>query len=335
MMNLKRLFLATAIAIIPLFFVHCTKERSIKEAGYLVPKTVDQDPSLPAITINGAKLHAEAFGHPDSSLLIILHGGPGSDYRYLLNCKAFADKGYRVVFYDQRGSGLSQRFPQKSYTSLQVLYDELSGVIAYYRKSPNQKVFLLGHSWGGILGTGYINQYPKAINGIIIGEAGGFKWADIKDYVSRLFFYKITSEATNDITYQDQFITGNENDHAILDYKFALSEAAEESSENPIGNEGKLPFWRFGAVINASLPKLGEETNIDLRDNLNQYDTKVLFLYSQNNRAYGLEYAQKVSSAYKNVQLFKVEGAGHDFLTFPTGWNNSFPVMLHYLKSIK
>lgn len=333
-LSMKKFFVAFA-TFASLTFLHCTKERQINEAGYLVPKTADQDPSVPSILINGAKLHAEAFGHPDSALLIVLHGGPGSDYRYLLNCKAFANHGFRVVFYDQRGSGLSQRFPKKSYTSLDVLYDELTGVIAHYRTSPTQKVFILGHSWGGMLGTGYIDKYPKAINGIIVGEAGGFKWADISDYFSRLFAYEITGEAANDVTFQDLFITGKEDQHAILDYKFTLFAGAEDSGESPVGNEGKLPSWRAGAVINAAYLQIGEDTKVDLQQNLNQYDPKILFLYSQNNKAYGLEHAKKVSSAYKNVQLFEVKSAGHDMLSFPTGWNNAFPVMLSYLKSLK
>lgn len=60
---------------------------------------------------------------------------PGASYKYLLNCKSLADKGYRVVFYDQIGSGLSQRFPYEYYTKFQadavnkVFYDELRGVI--------------------------------------------------------------------------------------------------------------------------------------------------------------------------------------------------------------
>jgi proline iminopeptidase len=334
-MEMKKLYFIVTAAFLSVFLMQCTKDRNIKEAGFLVPKTVEQDLNLPSITINNAKLHAEAFGHPDSALLIVLHGGPGSDYCYLLKCKAFADYGFRVVFYDQRGSGLSQRFPKKSYTSMNVLYDELKGVISYYRKSPTQKVFILGHSWGGILATGYINENPRDINGLIIGEAGGFKWADINDYFSRLFAYSLTGETANDVIYQDQFITGDEDEHAILDYKYALLAGAENTAESPVGDEGKLPSWRAGAVINATYRDIGEKTNIDFTTNLSRYDTKVLFLYSQNNKAYGLEHAKKVSSAYKNVQLFKVDGAGHDMLSFPTGWNNSFPTMLSYLKSLK
>jgi pimeloyl-ACP methyl ester carboxylesterase len=39
----------------------------------------------------------------------------GADYRYLLPLKALADD-YRVVFYDQRGTGLSPRVPADSIT---------------------------------------------------------------------------------------------------------------------------------------------------------------------------------------------------------------------------
>src|SRR5690242_445823 len=75
----------------------------------LVPKTVAEDPSLPAIDVAGTRFHAEAFGDPNAPVILVLHGGPGSDYRCLLPLKALADDGYRVAFWDQRGTGLSTR----------------------------------------------------------------------------------------------------------------------------------------------------------------------------------------------------------------------------------
>ena len=62
---------------------------------------------------------------------------------------------------------------------------------------------------------------------------------------------------------------------------------------------------------------------------------KVLFCYSERNQAYGLEHAQKVSSAYPNVDLVRIDEAGHDMITFPNGWNNFFPIALNYLNSLK
>lgn len=312
----------------------CEKELSIREEGNLVPKTVENDKTLPAISINGTLLHAETFGNPDSTMLVVLHGGPGSDYRHLLNCKAFGSHGYYVIFYDQRGSGLSKRHSKSTY-SIQVMLDDLSEVISHYRRSPEQRVFLLGHSWGAILATAYIDKYPAAISGVILAEPGGFKWDDIEGYVSRSRNIKITSELMNDFLYTDQFITGKKDEHAILDYKYALLSAADGNKGSPVGNEGLLPFWRSGAVVNQALFEIGDKEKPDWTTHLNQFSTKVLFIYSERNSAYGVAYAQKVSSAYLHVELFKVNGAGHDMLSFPTGWNNFFPVALNYLNSLK
>lgn len=323
------ILLTTAI-----FFTACKKEKYIDDAGNLVPKTVEQDPSLPSITINGAKLHTETFGHQDSAIIIVLHGGPGSDYRYLLRCKEFANQGFKVVFYDQRGSGLSQRFPKSSY-SLQIMLDELTGVINYYKTSANQKVFLLGHSWGAILATAYINKYPSKINGAVLAEPGGFIWQDILDYVKRSRNIKITKELINDMLYLDQFITGKNSEHEILDYKFGLLSIADGAKDNPTGDEGKLSFWRGGAIVNQALFDIGNSEKPNWTTNLNQFTTKILFIYSENNIAYGLPFAKKVASAFPTVQLFKTNGAGHDMLSFETGWNNTYPTMLSYLNSLK
>jgi len=312
----------------------CEPELSIHESGNLVAKTADQDSSVPSIYVNGAQLHAEAFGDPDDPMIVVLHGGPGEDYRDLLNCKEFANDGYRVVFYDQRGAGLSERFPHSTYT-MQVLYDDLTAVISYYKASPTQPVFLLGHSWGAMLATAYINQYPSVINGAILGEPGGFKWDDVEDYLSRSRDFRLFSEGLNDAVYMEQFITAKENDHALLDYKFQLWATADGGEDSPTGNEGKLPYWRSGAVTSNAYMEWGDEHRPDWTTNLQQYTTKVLFIYSENNEAYGLAHAQKVSSAYPNVQLFETLNAGHDMLSFPRGWNNTYPVMLEYLNALK
>ncbi|QEC66897.1 alpha/beta hydrolase [Panacibacter ginsenosidivorans] len=320
---------------IPLLFLFfsCKKELQVNDEGNLVPKTVVNDASLSSVTVSGAMFHAETFGDPKNKMLVILHGGPGNDYRYLLNCKAFANEGYYVVFYDQRGSGLSQRFSKDSY-SIQLMLDDLGAVIAHYRTSAAQKVFLLGHSWGAILATAYVNKYPAAINGVVMGEPGGFTWQDIMDYVNRSQDYRLSSETLNDATYLDQFLTGSDKDQAILDYKLGLLSASDASPDSPIGNEGLLPYWRAGAVVNRALFDLGEKEKPDFTTNLHQFTTPVLFCYSERNKAYGQAYAQKVSSAYPNVQLEKINNAGHDFISFSAGWNNFFPIALTYLNSL-
>lgn len=314
-------------------FESCEQEKYINEEGNLVPKTADEDPALPSIMANGARLHAEAFGPKDGALIVVLHGGPGSDYRSLLNCRELSDFGYKVVFYDQRGAGLSERFHESVY-SMQIMFDDLEAVIEHYRTSPDQKIILLGHSWGAMLATAYVNENPEKISGLIVGEPGGLVWKDVKDYVSRSRQAAITSENMNDVFYMDQFLTVKFDEQEILDYKFGLL-AFVENESSPVGNETMVPFWRGGAVTNKALFEVGNEEQPDWTTNLHRFTTKVLFLYSENNKAYGYGHAVKVSSAYRNVQLFEVEGAGHDMLTFETGWNNSFPVIMSYLNSLE
>ena len=67
--------------------------------------------------------------------------------------------------------------------------------------------------------------------------------------------FSILGELSNDATYMDQFITGKENQHEILDYKLAML-----ASKNDItGDNDTEPgsFWRPGAVINSALFEIG------------------------------------------------------------------------------
>jgi proline iminopeptidase len=327
------------LALTAFMFLSCSEELLINEPGNLVPKTVDQDPALPSIYVNGAMLHSEAFGHPDSSMIVCIHGGPGGDYRYLLNCKDLANYGYRVVFYDQRGSGLSQRFPKSSYTSLgmgalDVIYDELSGVIAHYRSHSNQKVFLMGHSWGGILVTGYASKHPNAIQGLVVCEPGGLKWDDIYKYVEKSRPFGLWGEALNDATYVDQFITGKEDQHEVLDYKLAML-----ASKNDItGDNNTEPgsFWRSGAVINIALFEVGDKHHPDFSESIFNFNVPVLFFFSEKNKAYPDSWAQKISAAYNSANLFKITGVGHDgIIKDKTAWTEqTLPKMLSYFNSL-
>jgi proline iminopeptidase len=332
-MNDKLIQLLVAMALTVLTS-GCTKGKLISEEGNLVPPTVEHNTALPFVALNGTLLHAEAFGNPDSTIIIVLHGGPGADYLSLLNCKAFAEKGYRVVFYDQRGSGLSKRHSKASY-SLQLMYDDLTAVINHYRKSPSQKIFLLGHSWGAILATGYINKYPATINAAILAEPGGLVYDDITGYLKRAKKINYASELANDVSYPDQFITGGKDQHEILDYKYALLAVADGAKENPTGNEARPPFWRFGSVVDMALTDIGEREKPDFTGGLHRFTTKILFVFSANNKAYGPDYALHVSSAFFNVELLKVNDAGHDLLAFQRGWNNFFPPALAYFNSLK
>lgn len=309
------------------FILPSCEEMRLDEDGALVPLTVVEDSSLPSININGILLHSEAFGDPSDPMIVMIHGGPGADYRSLLNFKALVNDDLFVVFYDQRGSGLSQRVGPSAYERVQVYVDELDAVIEHYQQSDTQKVVLAGHSWGGMLASAYVNQNPDKIDGLILAEPGGLTWEQTEEYLSKSLTLKPFDELTNDFVYQDQFITAN--DHNTLDYKFGLSTAGVST-----GDPSASPFWRMGAICSITSIQLAIDhpEQLDFTANLNRYQSKVLFAYSELNSAYGLEHAEWVSAPFPLVQLEEIKGCGHEMPHF--GWNNFYPVIQNYLTEI-
>jgi proline iminopeptidase len=327
MKKLKLIHKMTLLLLAAFTAFACEKTNDMGQPGYLVPKTVDEDPSLPSITVNGTMLHSEAFGNPMDPMIVSVHGGPGGDYRSILNCKKFADDGYYVIFYDQRGSGLSKRHDEdEGVFTVQTFVDDLDAVINYYKQSPEQKVILMGHSWGGMLAAEFVNQYPEKVDGLIIMEAGGLIMDDMMEYVNTWMKYDLFSEGVNDIVYKDQFITGNT--HEILDYKMAIQPHLDEN----VGNPGHTPFWRMGAVCNSALMNYAMENPIDFTTNLDQYTNKVFFAYSELNPAYGKEHAEKVAGAFPNVEVVEIKQCGHEIPYY--GWASYYPVALAYLNQI-
>lgn len=343
-MTKTKLSICVIFALFTLLFCGCEKEKFIEADGNLVPKTVDQDASLPSIYINGAKLHAQVFGPVDSTLIICIHGGPGANFKYLLNCKSLADKGFRVVFYDQRGSGLSERFNKEWYLNLgenaieETFYKDLKGIIDHYKTQPTQKVVLLTHSWGSMFATGYVGKYPADVQGLILAEPGGLNWSDIITYLSASRSQKIWTEAFNDATYLDQFITGKENQHNILDYKLALLSASNvtDASTNSGANANYYKSAREGAVIFSVMNKIGEKYKLDFSQGISQFNKKVLFFYSSNNPAYTDSWAEKISAVYLNKEVIKVNGVGHSgmFENIDTWTNVTEPKVIAYLNSL-
>lgn len=304
------------------------EELSFENDGILVPLTVLEDNTIPSINVNGVQLHSETYGDPTDPILLVIHGGPGADYRGMLNFKQLSDDNMFVVFYDQRGSGLSQRLGKDGYSEVQVYIDELDGVIQYYRQSVTQPVILAGHSWGAMLATAYINQNPTAVSGAILAEPGGFTWPQTEAYFERSRKLELFSESVNDFVYQDQIITGS--DHNTLDYKLALTTAGDVST----GDTNSAPYWRYGGICNITSIKLAIDNpdQMDFTQHLHNYATKTLFAYSELNSAYGREHAQLVSASLQNVELVEIKNCGHEIPHF--GWTEFYPTIQNYLTQI-
>ena len=323
-----RLIILCTVFLAGLFLSACDKAISLDKADGLVLDTVKEDLSLPFIDVNGIRLHSESFGDPQDPMLLVLHGGPGGDYRSLLNYKDLASDSFFVVFYDQIGSGLSERVGAESLSGVQVFVEELNAVIDHYRTGAEQAVVLAGHSWGAMLAAAYINQYPAEISGLILSEPGGFNWEQTEAYVKRTRDLSLFGESTNDLFYLDQFLRSEE--HEVIDYKLELS-----LSGSPVTGDVQAPdFWRYGALCNKMAIDFARKNQdeMDFRSGLSSFSAPVLFAYSEQNEAYGRAHADLLASSFPDVQLEQIENCGHEIVQF--GWSGFYPLVQDYLKEL-
>lgn len=297
---------------------------SAEDPGALVPATVDQDPSLPRIEIAGTKLHAEAFGDPAAPIVMVLHGGPGSDYRSMLPLQRLAGDGYRVVFWDHRGTGLSQRHDASTYTMPGYLED-LRLVIEHYTTRSNQPLVFIGHSWGAMYATWFINEYGTygdRVKGAILSEPGAFTKAQLDDYMHEInAAVSFTSEQLNDGTWSRQFMSAA--DHERADYLSAVLAYGGLPSEAHDPNN-PMPFWRKGAVVALQLPRLVDKQGFDWTTQLSAFRTKVLFLRGERNTVVTLAHQQKLAAAYPSAEVITMLGTGHEMI-----WENPDEYLAH------
>jgi pimeloyl-ACP methyl ester carboxylesterase len=116
----------------------------------------------------------------DKPLLLILHGGPGDpEVLPFRRYDAGLEKDFIVVNWDQRGSGKSYS-PSMSAESLSIeqILSDAHELVGYLKESfSKQKIYLLGHSWGSLLGALLASRYPEDFHAYI----GMGQWVSMGD----------------------------------------------------------------------------------------------------------------------------------------------------------
>ena len=118
---------------------------------------------------DGNHVYWEVCGNPDGKPALVLHGGPGSgctpQHRRL-----FDPERYRIVLFDQRGSGRSTPHAADFDTDLRVnTTQHLVADIERVREHLGVDRWLCyGNSWGSTLALVYAEQYPHRVGEIVL-----------------------------------------------------------------------------------------------------------------------------------------------------------------------
>src|SRR5215471_8916140 len=102
--------------------------------------------------------------------VLLLHGGPGSTHECLEACDSFLPAaGVEYYYYDQLGSGFSDRPDEPSLWDLGRFVDEVEQVRRALGLDRDNFV-LYGHSWGGLLAIEYALRYQQHLRGLVISN---------------------------------------------------------------------------------------------------------------------------------------------------------------------
>lgn len=146
-----------------------TKTKKLKDSeGRVISGSVAE---LKKICLGGLEQHLLIRGeNRDNPVVLFLHGGPGSaQIGFAPRYQRELEKEFVVVNWDQRGAGksYSKDIPLDSMNIDQFVSDARELVDYLCDEFEKEKLYIVGHSWGSILGTLLVHRYPERIKAYI------------------------------------------------------------------------------------------------------------------------------------------------------------------------
>lgn len=266
---------------------------------------------------------------PDEPVFLFIHGGPGqSESMMAYVVEEYEKRNYNIVYYDQRGAGKTYLRNKKAKPDTEMLKNDLLEIVLYLKKKyQKEKIGILGHSWGTVLGSMFALEHPEhtlcyigcgqVVNIMENERVGFFKLKEAiensgnkrdKRKLSKIGEYPVNNFSMN--VYRKMGMVRN------LQGKYNLAMSFDKSMikmfiKSPImGVRDILPFMT-GMMVNMQVMK--ELMTFDLRERGLNYQVPVYYVLGEKDQQtpveIGVEYFNKIKAPVK--KLYMIENAGH------------------------
>lgn len=130
--------------------IHINAQNQTGKANYLT-------------TDDGTRLFVKKSGK--GPICIFIHGGPGAWSKSFENLKGNnLETNLSMVYFDQRGCGRSEKAATGDY-SMDRMIEDIELIRRHYN---SDKVYLMSHSFGGVLAVNYALKFPQHVKGLIL-----------------------------------------------------------------------------------------------------------------------------------------------------------------------
>lgn len=115
------------------------------------------------LSLDDARLFYEIVGTGEP--IVVVHGGPGLDHAYLQPGLDVLAASHTLIYYDQRGTGRSSAPLDPAAINFDAFVEDID---ALRETLGYQRISLLAHSFGALLGLEYASRYPERLRGLVL-----------------------------------------------------------------------------------------------------------------------------------------------------------------------
>jgi proline iminopeptidase len=260
--------------------------------------------------------------HGKGPALYILTGGPGAppenpSYQIIDSLKSF----YTCVLLHQRGSGRSRNIPVNEQTINIQKYLQDIELLRQVRN--DQKIVLLGISWGGLLAMNYAASYPQYVSKLVLicSAPPSYKIWDVlfdNQFVRRSADELDSLEALRKIfsvkteRELDSLKRFNPSSREVLAFKsfIAIHIRAMHYERNRLTPGFDDFFTNFNFRPIPFIDKEVLETKWDITSDLKKLNVPALIMYGrQDDQGESTFFLQK--ECLKNSEMYVIEKCGH------------------------
>lgn len=150
-------------------------------------KLPDSIAEMRMVTIGGTQQSILIRGeNKNNPVLLLIHGGPGMSetglFRYYNHP---LEKHFVVVYWDQRACGKSyDKRTANDHLSINMFVDDICELSQYLKKELyKEKIFLLAHSWGTLIGILAVYHHPELFYAYVgTGQCADMPGGELKSY---------------------------------------------------------------------------------------------------------------------------------------------------------
>lgn len=236
--------------------------------------------------------------------LLIINGGPGFSSEGFDGLAEKLAEEYRVILYDQRGTGKSRMETINSFDmTMDLMIKDLE---ALRRHLAIDEWIILGHSFGGVLANYYAANHPGNVSGLIASSSGGVD-------LGLLEYFDITQQLSpverDSLSYWTARINDGDTtqyaDRKHRDFRAAAYVYQDDHIPEIAERLSKVDF-RINGLIWRDLRRIG----YDVSDKFSDFTKPVLIIQGREDILQERT-AREAADAFPNAELVLLERCGH------------------------